>query len=255
MLKFFRLIRKRLLQESKITRYLAYAAGEIILVVVGILIALQVNNRNENRRQEKEENKILIRMVDELDQNVARMVYIDTVRYLGPSLEETVAFFDSVKILMADGLTTSEVGYLCSGTVTRFFHLNLNTDLFEEMKNRGLFYNLRSPALASSIQAYYQKVQRETQYIDDIHNQIRQEIEANRYGFLKFREAYERLGLEAIKSNQWVFDPNSNHFYDLKRYVDRSASQLGSSRSKIYAIADESQKLKQEIFAYLQGKR
>ena len=49
MIKFFRKIRQNLLKENKTGKYLKYAIGEIILVVIGILIALQINNWNENR--------------------------------------------------------------------------------------------------------------------------------------------------------------------------------------------------------------
>lgn len=54
MIKLFRNIRKTLLNESKTTNYLKYALGEIILVVIGILIALQINNWNERRKQHQE---------------------------------------------------------------------------------------------------------------------------------------------------------------------------------------------------------
>ena len=50
MIKFFRHIRKRILTENKTGRYLKYAIGEIVLVVFGILIALQINNWNEERK-------------------------------------------------------------------------------------------------------------------------------------------------------------------------------------------------------------
>ncbi|WP_191859744.1 DUF6090 family protein [Hanstruepera ponticola] len=50
MIKFFRRIRQNLLSEGKTGRYLKYAIGEIVLVVIGILIALQINNWNENRQ-------------------------------------------------------------------------------------------------------------------------------------------------------------------------------------------------------------
>ena len=49
MIKFFRKIRQRLLTENKFSKYLIYAIGEIVLVVIGILIALQINNWNEER--------------------------------------------------------------------------------------------------------------------------------------------------------------------------------------------------------------
>ena len=50
MIKFFRRIRQRLLSENKFTKYLIYAIGEIILVVIGILIALQINNLNDESK-------------------------------------------------------------------------------------------------------------------------------------------------------------------------------------------------------------
>ena len=49
MIKFYRKIRQKLLSENKFSKYLIYAAGEIVLVVIGILIALQINNWNNNR--------------------------------------------------------------------------------------------------------------------------------------------------------------------------------------------------------------
>jgi hypothetical protein len=50
MIKFFRKIRQRLLSGNKFSKYLIYAIGEIILDVIGILIALSINNWNENRK-------------------------------------------------------------------------------------------------------------------------------------------------------------------------------------------------------------
>lgn len=51
MIKFFRRIRQKLLEENRFSKYLLYAIGEIVLVVIGILIALQINNWNEQRKQ------------------------------------------------------------------------------------------------------------------------------------------------------------------------------------------------------------
>jgi len=48
MIKFFRHIRQKLVKENKFSKYALYAIGEIILVVVGILIALSINNTNED---------------------------------------------------------------------------------------------------------------------------------------------------------------------------------------------------------------
>ena len=59
MIKFFRKIRQQMLNQNKTSRYFKYALGEIILVVFGILIALQINTWNENRKAANEETKIL----------------------------------------------------------------------------------------------------------------------------------------------------------------------------------------------------
>lgn len=66
MIKFFRHIRQRLLSEKKFSRYLIYAIGEIVLVVLGILIALQINNWNEDRKARVQEKEILNEVRDNL---------------------------------------------------------------------------------------------------------------------------------------------------------------------------------------------
>lgn len=69
MIKFFRIIRQNLLSEGKAGKYLKYAVGEIILVVIGILIALSLNNQNEIRKNKQEEKIILNDIKKELIEN------------------------------------------------------------------------------------------------------------------------------------------------------------------------------------------
>ena len=59
MIKFFRSIRQKLLTENKFSKYLLYAIGEIVLVVIGILIALSINNWNEKRIETARLNSVL----------------------------------------------------------------------------------------------------------------------------------------------------------------------------------------------------
>lgn len=59
MIKFFQKIRKKLLVENRFNKYVLYAIGEIVLVVIGILIALQINNWSENKKSKQFETKIL----------------------------------------------------------------------------------------------------------------------------------------------------------------------------------------------------
>ena len=69
MIKFFRHIRQRLLSENKFSKYLLYAIGEIFLVVIGILIALQINNWNEGNKNHREEINALKDLHKEFVQN------------------------------------------------------------------------------------------------------------------------------------------------------------------------------------------
>jgi len=62
MIKFFRKIRYDLMNKNKTGKYLKYAIGEIVLVVLGILIALQINNWNEERKQSKLEESTLMEL-------------------------------------------------------------------------------------------------------------------------------------------------------------------------------------------------
>jgi len=66
MINFFRKIRKKLADDNKPIKYLRYAIGEILLVVIGILIALSINNWNENQKLKKEEMIILASLLDDL---------------------------------------------------------------------------------------------------------------------------------------------------------------------------------------------
>ena len=70
MIKFFNKVRKGSLDENKLSKYLKYAVGEIILVMIGILLALQVNTWNTNRELKKEEQKILKSLHKEFGQNL-----------------------------------------------------------------------------------------------------------------------------------------------------------------------------------------
>ena len=76
MLKLFRKIRHQLIKESSFQKYLLYALGEIFLVVIGILIALQINNWNEQNKNKQAENKALMDLKQEMESNFGRLEFI-----------------------------------------------------------------------------------------------------------------------------------------------------------------------------------
>ena len=84
MLRFFRQLRHRLLTENQLSRYLLYAIGEILLVVIGILIAFQVDNWNEDRKRRKAEHELLLNLKEELVTN--RALLIEAISYTTKSM-------------------------------------------------------------------------------------------------------------------------------------------------------------------------
>ncbi len=73
MIKFFRRIRQNLLSEGKTGKYFKYAIGEIILVVIGILIALSINNWNEGRKEIEQEQTILKQLKTDYEANLIQL--------------------------------------------------------------------------------------------------------------------------------------------------------------------------------------
>ena len=104
MLRFFRQIRQRLLPiaigtDNKFSKYLLYAIGEIMLVVIGILIALQVDNWNEERKLREEERVVAREIYLELEENKA---------YLNQTLEEWARRDDHI-VALKDTLLTENL--------------------------------------------------------------------------------------------------------------------------------------------------
>jgi hypothetical protein len=75
MIPFFRKIRKQHADDNQFLKYSRYAIGEIVLVVIGILIALQINNWNEAQKEIKKEQQILLNLREEFQQNIKELQF------------------------------------------------------------------------------------------------------------------------------------------------------------------------------------
>jgi len=103
MIKFFRNIRQSLIMENKTSKYLKYAIGEIVLVVIGILIALQINNWNQNRINKDYELKMLRELVEDLK--------LDTT-FMNVQFKRIERFEESVNLVLNDPQNLKEKGNL-----------------------------------------------------------------------------------------------------------------------------------------------
>ena len=90
MLKVFRKIRRRLIDEGSLKRYILYAIGEIILVVIGILIAVQLNNWNQERIRNTEIEILLDEVEEDLIHNIKITNNAIEVYYINDSLTRKV---------------------------------------------------------------------------------------------------------------------------------------------------------------------
>ena len=102
MLRFFRHIRKSLMEQNKVRTYLLYAAGEILLVVIGILIALQVNNWNEERKEQKIADELRLSIISDLTQDTSS---IDSLKI---NIQGEIESYDSLQAKLIDPEATEQ---------------------------------------------------------------------------------------------------------------------------------------------------
>ena len=147
MIRFFRNIRQKLAAENKVMAYMRYAIGEIILVVIGILIALQVNNWNENRKDTKFEHEILTLIDQNLEQDsVALSSELSDTKlaiHLTDRLLEQVAlknYGDSLNFWM--------------GKIISFERFRSQSSAYEMLKAKGL-ENISDKTLQMALISYY----------------------------------------------------------------------------------------------------
>ncbi|WP_445382972.1 DUF6090 family protein [Robiginitalea sp. IMCC43444] len=95
MIKFFGKIRQNLLSAGKTGKYLKYALGEVILVVIGILIALSINNWNENKKDRATEKRILKQLVKNLE--TIESGFKQTLQYNDKLSKSSVIVLDVLK--------------------------------------------------------------------------------------------------------------------------------------------------------------
>jgi len=132
MISLFRKIRQKLLSQNKVTRYLAYAIGEIFLVVIGILIALQINNANESNKLRKKEVILLSEMKNNLQSDLLDLEFniegnkdrLTSNQIILTALQDKRPFHDTLK------------GHF--GKIFGNYQLSENTASWENLKSTGL---------------------------------------------------------------------------------------------------------------------
>ena len=144
MIKIFRKIRQKSLKESKLNQYMLYAIGEIVLVVIGILFALQINNWNENRKQEATLNAIYKIIQSDLEADIE--VIDDAIADMKPSKPYYVKVIKGT-LIREDFKTLDTIGGLMNGfpditLQNRGLNLLLKNASFDENTDNELLRNI-----------------------------------------------------------------------------------------------------------------
>ena len=122
MIKFFRHIRQNLLDEGKTAKYFKYAIGEIVLVVIGILIALQINNWNQDRQQRQKEKQMLIEIRRDLVSNDSILQHeinfqqntVDEIKETIDHLKKKKPFNDTISLYLKRTMYTELILFVSS---------------------------------------------------------------------------------------------------------------------------------------------
>lgn len=135
MLLVFRKIRHALMQKNKVTTYLLYAFGEIILVMIGILLALEVNNWNEQQQKREFESRSLVEIYNSLKSDSARIS-----QWIMPRLNNKKQGINAVGQLLEDRMNYPgdtifmQAYYLFDERM----QISINYGPFEALKGNGL---------------------------------------------------------------------------------------------------------------------
>ena len=140
MIKAFSKIRRKLLSESNLSKYLVYAIGEIILVVIGILIALQINNWNQNKQLRNTELKTLKSLHESTKINLVELNHILGAQIQRNKSLQEVLFFDlsNQPLSYLDSLITENVENYTFDPSTGIYNSIINSGKIEIIANEAL---------------------------------------------------------------------------------------------------------------------
>lgn len=166
MIQFFKNVRRNLLAEGKSGKYLKYAIGETLLVMIGILLALQVNNWNEQRKSKRIENALLIELHKSVEEDIEsiKIVIEQNQRYISSAetvlntIENNSLFHDSIANHLNDGF--------------KVWRVYIRTVAYDNLKEYGLQIIKNDQTRKEIIRAYSGR----TRFVEELYDRYDQFI-------------------------------------------------------------------------------
>lgn len=198
MIKLFRNIRQNLLSEGKTTRYLKYAIGEIILVVIGILIALQINNWNEGRKENFKQRSVL--------SNLLLDIKSDSVSY-SKNLKELKDIDFLQEQLYKTGVKNDSTIVIYNSSIIRFLP---NYNPITKDNDPFLATKITNDSIRKEILIYF----RDMKDMDDIYSELDEVIKTKMRVYLGNKKMYKLTNWFENKYKNTAIEDLSYDFID-----------------------------------------
>lgn len=252
MIKFFRNIRKKLVTEGKTANYIKYAIGEIVLVVIGILIALQVNNWNQERLELNRFNSNLVYMLEDIEQNQIQLNELKNIRK--KALEVCTAVINRFR---QSQVIPTEVWNKAFFDVVVEERFKANVDGFEKAKSSDV-YEKEKFVKARNIVVEYDELIEELNYEESKLNVTIEEIERGLFQNGFYDAIWDNVRANFIDSIKYKKPEVDLNFLELvkehpevKGILLRFEVDAPSFLERYEAILKKGEELKIEIKNYL----
>ncbi len=152
MIKFFRHIRRSLINENNMGKYFKYAIGEILLVVIGILIALQINNWNEHRKDKQKSINYHKRLLEDVN-----LIITSSEKLYDRSTLTLQAISETIKILEKGTISNDKEQSIFDDAIIKFPRFSYpvpELSTFDEMKSNGDLNLITSKELLKTINSF-----------------------------------------------------------------------------------------------------
>ncbi|WP_321370681.1 hypothetical protein [uncultured Draconibacterium sp.] len=209
MIKFFRTIRFRLIGENKVKKYLFYALGEIILVVIGILIALAINNNNVKRTILKKEQTYLAGLREDFTASKNKLQELINVNAQNYEGARQIIRYISNSDLQPDEKQFSELLYK---TLVYDISFNPNNSLLNEMMNSGSLKDISNRELRIYLTNWISMLEDITKQENDLGNQREMIVDMFRGNEQSIRTVFD---LSGVTENELEIKPRKNNTSNL----------------------------------------
>ena len=247
MIKFFRKIRQQLVGQGNPKRYLLYAMGEILLVMIGILLAIQVNTWNENRKNKNEELKYLNSFLSDL--TVDSLNYDRMSRYMSRVVEVN----NSILSKFRDNAPIVEQYYKDAFRTFTIPPVKGQNSTFNEMQSSGKLNLIKNDSLKNKILHYYSErdfIRKVEALNNDIVTQlpISYKIDLNSFIHLNINQIEE---VDDLSFDFFNKDRENQEFIEYVNSISMRSLMSFANRSIYNNGLNESTTLKNEILNYL----